>query len=123
MQVLIDKDGFVTSYALIGTLIDGVEVEDPEDSSHFEENYDAYQYAKGKLTHSKTKQKENVNKELVRQIKERREKECFPIINRGQLWYEMLTKEQVKELKKWYQAWLDAPKTLVIPESPEWLFS
>ena len=48
-------------------------------------------------------------------IRRRREKECFPIINRGLLWYDRLTQEQLNELDQWYQDWLDAPKTRVIP--------
>lgn len=55
------------------------------------------------------------------QIRLRREKECFPIINRGVLWYESLTNEQKEELKVWYQAWLDATETLVVPDKPSWL--
>ena len=54
-------------------------------------------------------------------IRRRREKECFPIINRGLLWYDRLTQEQLNELDQWYQDWLDAPKTRVIPASPIWV--
>lgn len=46
---------------------------------------------------------------------------CFPIINRGQLWYDKLTDEQKEELSKWYNDWLNVTTTLVIPEAPEWL--
>lgn len=50
-----------------------------------------------------------------------RENECFPIINRGQLWYDTLTEKQQLELKKWYQLWLDVTQTEKIPEKPSWL--
>lgn len=50
-----------------------------------------------------------------------REEECFPIINRGNLWYESLTLEQKLELKNWYQNWLDVTVTQVIPTKPTWL--
>lgn len=56
--------------------------------------------------------------ELIRVM---REKECFPIINRGQAWYNLLSYEQSQELDKWYIAWLDAPETGIIPKTPEWL--
>lgn len=56
-------------------------------------------------------------------IRYRREKECFPIINRGKLWYDMLTFEQVAELKEWYRKWLDAPATLYVPDLPSWVNS
>lgn len=54
-------------------------------------------------------------------IRERRKYECFPIINRGQLWYNKLTEAQKSELDAWYQAWLDAPQTLTEPPFPAWL--
>ena len=50
-----------------------------------------------------------------------REIECFPIINRGTLWYSKLTVEQMSELDNWYQAWLDVTETKEIPEKPSWL--
>ena len=54
-------------------------------------------------------------------IRNKREEECFPYINRGQLWYAKLTNEQLQELSKWYESWLNAPATLNIPPKPEWL--
>ena len=61
-------------------------------------------------------------KELIADlIRSRRSSECFPIINRGTLWYEKLTEEQKAELSTWYEAWLDAPATGVAPQKPEWL--
>lgn len=46
---------------------------------------------------------------------------CFPVVNRGQVWYNSLSEEQKNELESWYQAWLDAPETLNPPETPKWL--
>lgn len=57
-------------------------------------------------------------RELLRQ---RRKNECFSVINRGKLWYDRLSYEQLAELKKWYQAWLDVTETLVTPSYPAWL--
>ena len=55
----------------------------------------------------------------------RRETECFPIINRGQLWYDTLTDEQKTELKEWYIAWLNLPNNYptndIIPQKPSWI--
>ena len=50
-----------------------------------------------------------------------RSEQCFPYINRGQLWYERLTTDQRYELAGWYEAWLDVTETKFIPEKPEWL--
>lgn len=54
-------------------------------------------------------------------LRRRREVECFPIINRGRLWYDRLSREQLNELERWYQKWLDAPKTKVVPPLPSWI--
>ena len=54
-------------------------------------------------------------------IRSTRERECFPVINRGRLWYNLLTPEQYGELNKWYKDWLDAPETGIIPAKPKWL--
>ena len=58
------------------------------------------------------------HKQMLRQL---REEECYPYINRGELWYSRLTEEQKAEFNKWYQDWLDVTKTLVIPTKPSWL--
>ncbi len=50
-----------------------------------------------------------------------REQECFPYINRSQLWFKSLTKAQQQELIQWYHAWLDVTETLEIPKKPDWL--
>jgi hypothetical protein len=45
--------------------------------------------------------------------------ECFPIINRGALWYNSLTETQKEELEIWYNAWLNVTISNVIPQKPE----
>ena len=54
-------------------------------------------------------------------VRQRRKIECFEIVNRGNVWYDGLTAEQKEDLKIWYQAWLDAPKTKIIPQQPLWI--
>ena len=54
-------------------------------------------------------------------IRQRRMKECFPIVNRGTLWYNCLTDEQRIELNSWYHKWLNATETGTIPHRPEWI--
>ena len=55
------------------------------------------------------------------QMREARSKVCFPVINRGKLWYDRLSPLQLGELKAWYQAWLDAPRTLEYHKETAWL--
>lgn len=55
-------------------------------------------------------------------IRERRQSECFNFVdNRSQLWWSHLSDERKKELNHWYEEWLEAPKTKIIPEKPKWL--
>lgn len=67
--------------------------------------------------------KYNARKEKLEldKLRQQREVECFPIINRGQLWYDILTSEQRTELQEWYHAWLDVTETKVIPTKPSWI--
>lgn len=76
----------------------------------------AYKIENGKFVAIKTE-----TEMKAKQLRTRREKECFPIINRGGLWYDKLTDEQKTELSAWYEAWLDAPETGTAPEKPAWL--
>lgn len=57
---------------------------------------------------------------LVKELRRRRSLECFPIVNRGKLWYDLLTMEQEAELKQWYEDWLNVTETKVIPVRPRW---
>lgn len=69
--------------------------------------------------------------EILNIIRSIRESECFPIINRGSLWYDKLTDEQKQELSEWYENWLNTPQIYqssdnvdyktILPEKPQWL--
>ena len=60
-------------------------------------------------------------KDPLDSLRKQRDKVCFPIINRGKLWYDCLTVEQLAELRDWYWAWLNVTETLEIPLTPTWL--
>ena len=63
----------------------------------------------------------NISEQQKKVIRQRRLRECFQIVNRGQLWYNCLTLEQRSELNGWYHAWLNATETGIIPAPPGWL--
>lgn len=65
--------------------------------------------------------KDELRDRQLTDLRHRREVECFPIINRGQLWYVKINEDQKEELKKWYDCWLNVTETLEIPEKPSWL--
>lgn len=50
-----------------------------------------------------------------------REIECYPYINRGELWYSTLTELQKAELQVWYTQWLNVTDTFIKPTKPTWL--
>ena len=56
-----------------------------------------------------------------RLLRTKRTRECFPIVNRGQLWHDRLSSAQQAELSEWYQAWLDVTETKETPAAPSWL--
>ena len=58
---------------------------------------------------------------IKRKLRERREKECFSVVNRGRLWYNKLSTAQIIELTNWYNAWLDVTESLVAPIAPTWI--
>ncbi len=121
MQILTDENGYVVGFALIGNIIDGIEVEDPKDADHFEQHYKAYKLQDGALVFDALQQEQEDLEQAQAEYRRRREKECFSIINRGQLWYEGISLPQLLELRKWYQAWLKVTDTMVVPERPAWL--
>lgn len=61
------------------------------------------------------------HKDIIENLREIRKTECFSIVNRGLIWYNTLTNEQINELDLWYKAWLDVTKTEVVPTKPNWL--
>ena len=123
MQVILNEQGYVHAYALIGSFgSDAVAVNEPADLNDFEKNYCSYYLSKGNvLVKSDSRQKEIEDQRELLSLRSLREKACYPVINRGELWYSRLTVDQKEELNTWYQAWLDVTDTRIVPESPDWL--
>ena len=121
MQVTLNEIGYVSSFAWIGNLLEGTEVPEPAEPIHFAEHYTAYKLADGKLVFDTEKDKALQNDAELENLRQRREKECFSVINRGQLWYEGVSITQLLELRNWYRAWLKVTETGVIPERPTWI--
>lgn len=64
---------------------------------------------------------EEFNLNTLNNLRFKREVECFSVINRGQLWYNSLSEQQLLELKKWYEDWLNVTQTMESPSKPQWL--
>jgi hypothetical protein len=116
-------DGYITGWAVRGFFEEGVEVSDDA-----LEGLDADALAKG--CYRWEREVAVLDGEKLRavqaasragEIRAQRIVECWPIVNRGPGWYARLTDEQRAELDAWYQAWLDAPATGIVPNPLEWL--
>lgn len=93
--------------------------------------FGGYEYVNGELI----KNNEKYNEFKSNEIRVLRDEICFPIIDRGKLWYDTLADWQLEELNNWYHAYLDLPNTYaekkargevfniedIIPENPKWL--
>lgn len=122
MRVILNEQGYVESYALVGSFgVPSIEAIEPVDIADFENNYGSYYLSNGALVKSSEKQLELENERVLHDLRLQREKACFPYVNRGSLWYNKLTDTQKEELEAWYQAWLDVTETKVVPTAPEWL--
>ena len=84
-------------------------------------NFSAYRIRDGDLVFDSEQAEAVMNQQILEELRLRRERECFSVINRGQLWYETLTAEQKEELKDWYLAWLDVTEMGIAPDTPAWL--
>ena len=122
MKIQIDKNGYVENYVIVGeSNVCNIEVEEPEGFSP--DKFQAWKYDGEKLVYDMEQAQKIQNNYRKNEIRARREKECFSYVNRGTLWYHKLTPEQDIEFQNWYDAWLAAPETLIIPKKLEWLDS
>ena len=121
MQVYLDENEYVSSYAIIGDLVDGIEVSTPQNLSYFEQHYQAYRVVSGCLVFDEEKEQELELEAQKAELRKLRQIECFSVIDRSRLWYDNLTEDQLAELKSWYDAWLAVTETMIIPTKPSWL--
>lgn len=121
MQIITDNDGFVLSFAYVGDLMGGIEVQEPADMEQFLHQFYAYRLQDRELVYNGNAYQKHLDEEVKAEYRQRRETECFSVINRGQLWYEGISIQQLLELRQWYKDWLEVTETMVVPEKPTWL--
>lgn len=120
MKVTIDENGYVIDWALAGDN-GGIDVPEPDDLEEFVICATGYKVVDGFLQKDDTRDRAQRLEKQKEALRQQREAECFPVINRGWMWYSGLNLVQWLELKKWYLAWLNVTETLLIPERPTWL--
>ena len=76
MQITLEN-GYVSSYAFIGTVTGGVEVPDPPDMDHFEWHFQSYRLEDGALIFDEKQNTELERKALCDELRKRRETECL----------------------------------------------
>jgi hypothetical protein len=127
LYIQVDIEGYITAVAQ--EAYDG-HMETDITMEEFIEKYGAENVTDGKhkyingeiVSDGGTERSRSVYLKLQKEeLRDRRKLECYPIVNRGQVWYDTLTSEQRRELSSWYTAWLDVTETLEVPEKPFWL--
>lgn len=121
--ITVDGNSYVTGLYLGDGLSvkGGIEVELPFEADELFSNIGVYQYVGGEFIKDEKKAVTKADEDALAELRGRRKTECFPVINRGQLWYAQLNEEQATELANWYKAWLDVTESRVIPETPTWI--
>ena len=99
----------------------GEEYDPPDDFDSFFDRFDVFKVVNGKLVLDAEKAETDRKALELATLRERRETECFSVINRGWIWYSCLTLTQWRELRTWYLAWLNVTNTLTVPDRPSWL--
>ena len=120
MKVTFAENGYVNGWCMVGDN-GGEEYDPPEDFDAFLDNCFCFKAVDGQLV--RDMEKEEADRTALEQadLRERREKECFSVVNRGWIWYSTLTLAQWRELRTWYIAWLKVTETGIIPERPSWV--
>ena len=122
--ITIDENNYLTGYYTgPGWIVEnGIEINyDGLEEEFFNNSFTDYQYIDGKLIKDEAKAIITKTEHRIEELRGIRKTECFPVINRGSLWYSRLTEKQLNELNTWYDAWLNVTETLTVPERPDWL--
>ena len=121
MQIKLNEKGFITDFAIVGTIEGGIEVNEPKDINHFMEHFTAYKVENNAPDFDSEEDNKIETENTKQALRQRRQTECFSYVNRGQLWYATLSVKQIAELTLWYKAWLNVTETMSVPERPAWL--
>ena len=122
MKVTFDENGYVSGWCMVGDN-GGEEYDPPEDFDGFLDRFDVFKLVDGKLVRDEEKEEADRQESELATLRERRETECFSVVNRGWIWYSSLTLAQWRELRTWYLAWLNVTATKEIPARPTWIDS
>lgn len=122
---VIDENNNVIALAKYTKIkIDGYEtIELEEELDHKQIEGFVYNRDEHKILFSNERYNFCMNENKKWDLRNKREEECFSIVNRGDIWYKnyVNTPEREDEFNAWYQAWLDVTDTMVEPIKPDWI--
>ena len=120
MKIQIDKNGYIQNFVIVGeSSTCNIEVDEPEDFSI--DRFQEWKYDGEKLVYDIEQAKVLQAERNKDEIRFERQRVCFPVVNRGQFWYDTLTQSEKNKIREWYQQWLDAPETGVIPDDLDFI--
>ena len=120
MKIQIDKNGYIQNFVIVGeSSTCNIEVDEPEDFSI--DRFQAWKYDGEKLVYDIEQAKVLQAERNKDEIRFERQRVCFPVVNRGQFWYDTLTQSEKNKIREWYQKWLDAPETGIIPNDLDFI--
>jgi len=115
MILQIDNNNYIVGYATVGGIDGGIAVDDSLLQQIDPTKIGYYTYIGGVINFDTQKYDAANAVQHSEDIRARRAYECFVYVDRGKLWYDKLTQSQLTLLKTWYDDWLDAPETKVVP--------
>lgn len=125
MKVFCNKENFVIGWEGFYNYHEGdypVDVSDElAERLHITRRGFAWKYVNGTFEQVDTLTPEERVEAEKQILRSKRKTDCFPIVNRGQIWFNRLDEEQKAELDAWYTAWLDVTDTFQEPKKPIWL--
>lgn len=122
MYYCINKDNYIEAYSEEYISIESCQTIQSNEDIDLEKSF-AYIYQDSKLVFSQELYEEIIDESELIGLRNKREEECFSIVNRGEAWYSLNvnTEERKQEFNKWYKAWLNVTQTRAVPERPIWI--
>ena len=122
MQIQVNKNNFITGYALVGGFYNGITV--PISYINYL-NKDKLGFIIYKGTTNKPVLDEKSYKQYIKQLETKkiisqRDSIIVKLENKCPLWWKKLTNEQNKEIEEYYDKLMEVENTLTIPSKPQW---
>lgn len=124
-KIYYNNDGFICElypYIPVTDNCSEMEISDElyQKITHIPKNH-AWKVVNGECLCIDIRTQQEKDTDYLNHLRTVRMRECFAIVNRGQVWYDTLDIYQKEQLASWYLAWLNVTDTKIIPDKPSWL--